>query len=84
MIEYCHRSGFDPRIVVGSAMSARGVGQDKALNYLPKHFDPLNPIESVLDTYRIIGEQEQSVGGDISIHVISEVGTNKFMLEGAR
>ncbi|OMD80435.1 MULTISPECIES: hypothetical protein [Paenibacillus] len=84
MIEYCHRSGFDPRIVVGSAMSARGGGQDKALIYLPKHFNPHNPIESVLNVYRIIGEEEESVGGDISIHVISEAGTKEYVVEGAK
>ncbi|WP_340392479.1 hypothetical protein [Paenibacillus sp. FSL E2-0190] len=84
MIEYCHRTRFEPRTIVGSAMSARGIGQDRALVYLPKHFDSQSPIESVLDTYRIIGEQEQSVGGDISIHVISEIGTNELVLEGAK
>jgi hypothetical protein len=84
MIEYCHRIGFDPRITVGSAMSARGVEQDNVLDYLPKHFDPQNPIESILNTYKIIGEQEQSVGGNISIHVISQAGTKEYVMEGAK
>ncbi|WP_282579782.1 hypothetical protein [Paenibacillus odorifer] len=81
IIQYCHRNGFEPHITVGSEMSARGIGQDKALIYLPKHFNPQNPIESVLNMYRIIGEEEESVGGDISIHVISEVGTKEYVLE---
>lgn len=84
MIEYCHKNGFEPRNTVGSEMSARGFGQDEVLDYLPKHFSPQNPIESILNAYKMISEQEQSVGGDIIINVISRTGTKEYIQEGVR
>jgi 20S proteasome alpha/beta subunit len=78
MIEYCHTDNFEPHITIGSEMTARGIAQEIALDYLPNHFDPYNAIESVLNTYKVISKDEKSVGGTIIVHVISQAGTNVY------
>ncbi|WP_339218941.1 hypothetical protein [Paenibacillus sp. FSL H8-0332] len=59
-------------------MTARGIAQDIALDYLPKHFDPYKAIESVLGTYKVVSKGEKGVGGIINVNVISKTGTKAY------
>lgn len=81
MIEYCHTDNFEPHITIAPMMTARGIAQDIALDYLPKHFDDYKAIESVLDTYKAITAQNDKVCGTIDFHVISTTGAKQYVMD---
>ncbi|ETT77500.1 20S proteasome subunit alpha or beta [Paenibacillus sp. FSL R7-277] len=81
MIEYCHTDNFEPHITIAPMMTARGIAQDIALDYLPKHFDAYKAIESVLDTYMVVINQNNKVGGTIDYHVISKSGAKQYVVD---
>ncbi|PWW02517.1 20S proteasome alpha/beta subunit [Paenibacillus cellulosilyticus] len=80
-IEYCHSDGFLPHFTKISKMTARGLRQEDVIDYLPKHFNPSESIQSILGAFNHIESLDGRVGGTIAVHVISEDGIDEYVQE---
>lgn len=75
ILEYCYsHDNFEPRLNTNSCVTARGIKQEAAQEYLLSHFNPHHPYESILNTFDLICQEDVRVGGRIDAHFINASG----------
>ncbi len=77
-VQFCHTDNFEPHIVTASEATLRGLGQERGLSHLLGNFNPQKAIESVLDTFDFVGQDEDRVGGEITVHIVTKENITIF------
>lgn len=79
-IKLCKSDNYTPHKVVTSSVQTSGYSQDVALNYFLKNFDSVDPLSTIVVAVKHAASIDKSVGGLMTMHVISENGTDVYQV----
>ncbi|RUT43263.1 hypothetical protein EJP82_20830 [Paenibacillus anaericanus] len=77
-IKLCRSDGYTPHKIIDSSVQTSGYSQDLAMSYFLDHFNGSEPCEPMYDAFKYVSESDNSVGGVMKMHVISNQGTSIY------